>query len=120
MLSNTIFPSHKKSDTSSEKFIKTSGDFYDNKHALVTTTDTVVKEGNNEMFDKGMFFLMWRNPSLLLFQGEKKLDTGNKTEKSKASNKTVDTPKKNKTDTVRSLDTSRPTQRNDTENTVDK
>ena len=49
-----------------------------------------------------------------------KIDTVNKTEKSKASNKTVDTPKINKTDTVKSLEKSRSTQRSDTENTVDK
>ena len=51
---------------------------------------------------------------------KKKIDTVNKTEKSQASNKTVDTPKSNKTDTVKSLDKSRSTQRTDTENTVNK
>ena len=48
------------------------------------------------------------------------MDTVNKTEKSQAPNKTVDTTKSNKTDTVKSLDKSRSTQRTDTENTVDK
>ena len=51
---------------------------------------------------------------------KKKIDTVTKIEKSQASNKTVDTPKINKTDTVKSLDKSRSTQRTDTENTVDK
>ena len=39
-----------------------------------------------------------------------KIDTFNKTDKPQASNKTVDTPKSNKTDTVKSLDKSRSTQ----------
>ena len=63
---------------------------------------------------------MWRNPSLILFQKERKIDTVRKKEKSQASNKTVDTSKRNKTDTVKSLNKSRSTQRTDTENTVDK
>ena len=56
-------------------------------------------------------------PSLLLFQ--KKLYTVNKKDKSQAPNKTVDIPKINKSNTVKSLDKSRSTQRTDTENTVD-
>ena len=48
------------------------------------------------------------------------IDTVNKTEKSQSSNKTVDTPKVNKTEKVISIDKSRFTQRTDTENTVDK
>ena len=51
---------------------------------------------------------------------KKKIETVNRTEKSQASNKIVDTPKINKTDTVKSLDKSRFTQIIDTENTVDK
>ena len=51
---------------------------------------------------------------------ENRIDTVNKIEKSQASNKTVDTPKKHKTYTVKSLDKSRSTQRTDIENTVDK
>ena len=31
---------------------KKSGDLDDTKHALLSTTDTVVKEGNTDMFDK--------------------------------------------------------------------
>ena len=51
---------------------------------------------------------------------KKKIDTINKIEKSQASNKTVDTPRINKTDKVKSLDKSRSTQKTDTENTVNK
>ena len=52
--------------------------------------------------------------------GKKKIDTVNKTEKSQASNKTVDTPKRNKTETDKPLDKSRSAQIIDIENTVDK
>ena len=52
MSSNTIFTLPKESDTPSERVRKTSGDLDDTKHALVTTTDTVVKEGNTDMVDK--------------------------------------------------------------------
>ena len=38
---------------------------------------------------------------------KKKIDTVNKTDKSQASNKTVDIPKSNKTDKVKSIDKSR-------------
>ena len=51
---------------------------------------------------------------------KKKIDTVNKRDKSQAYNKTVDKPKRNKTDTVKSLDKSRYAQITDTENTVDK
>ena len=44
-----------------------------------------------------------------------KIDTFKKKEKSQASNKSVDTPKINKTDTDKSLDKLMFTQRNDTE-----
>ena len=49
---NTICPLPKEYDTPSEKVRKTSGNLDDTKQALVTTTDTVVKEGNTEIFDK--------------------------------------------------------------------
>ena len=49
---------------------------------------------------------------------KKKIDTVNKTEKSQASNKTVNTPKSNKIDTGKSLDESRYSQITDTENKV--
>ena len=64
--------------------------------------------------------MLWRNPSLLLFWAKKKTDTVNKIESSQASNKTLDTSKSNKTDTIILLDKSRYTKRTDTENTVDK
>ena len=48
-ISNT-FP--KKSDNPSKKVIKTSGYLDDTKKALVTATDTVVKEGNTYRVDK--------------------------------------------------------------------
>ena len=51
---------------------------------------------------------------------KKKIETVNKIEKSQESNKTVDTFKSNKTDTVKSIEKSRSTQRTDTVNTVDK
>ena len=49
---NTIYPLPKESDTTSEKARKTSGDLDDNRQALVTTTDAIFKEGNNDMVDK--------------------------------------------------------------------
>ena len=42
----------KESDTPSEKVRETSGDLDDTKHALFTTTDTVVKEVNTDMVEK--------------------------------------------------------------------
>ena len=64
--------------------------------------------------------MWWKKPSLLLFQKKRIFEKVNKTNKSQAFNKTVDTPKRNKTDTVKSIDTSRSTQRTDTVNTFDK
>ena len=52
MSSNTIVPLPKKSDTLSEIFRKSSGDLDDIKKSLVTTIDTVVKEGNTDTVDK--------------------------------------------------------------------
>ena len=59
-----------ESDNPREKVRKASGDLYDTKTSLVTTTYTVVKEGNTDMVDKkGIQKLMWwRKISLLLFQ----------------------------------------------------
>ena len=51
---------------------------------------------------------------------KKKIDTVNKTEKSKSFNKKVDMPRSNKTEKVKSIDKSGSTQRTDTENKVDK
>ena len=52
MSSNIIGPLPKESDNPSENVIKTSGGLYDTKQALVTNTDTVIKEGNTDMVDK--------------------------------------------------------------------
>ena len=52
MSPNTIFPFPMKSDTPSEKVRKTSADLDEIKQAIFTTNDTVVKEGNTEIFDK--------------------------------------------------------------------
>ena len=52
MSPNTIFPLPQESDTPSEKVRKQSGDLDDTKKALVSTTDTVAKEGNIAMVDK--------------------------------------------------------------------
>ena len=55
-----------------------------------------------------------------LMSEKNKIDTVKKTEKSQAYNKTVHTPRSNKTDKANSIDKSRSAQRTDTENTVDK
>ena len=52
MSPNTILPFPKEYDTPSEKVRRTSGDLDDTKQSLVTTTDTVVKEGNTDMVKK--------------------------------------------------------------------
>ena len=52
MSSNIISPLPKESDTPSEKVRKTGGDLGYTKQTFVTTTDTVVKEGNTDMVDK--------------------------------------------------------------------
>ena len=49
---NIIGQLPKESDNTIEKFRKLNGDLDDTKKELVTTTDTVVKEGNTEMVDK--------------------------------------------------------------------
>ena len=112
----------KKSDNPSEKVRKTSGDLDDTKNKLVTTTDTVIKEGNTDILDKKGK----RKPNVVKesinppISSKKKIDTVKKTDKSQVSNKTVDTPRSNKTDKVKSLDKSRSNKRTDTENTVSK
>ena len=52
MSSNTIGPLPNKSDTPSEKVRKASGDMDDIKKALVTTIETVFKEGTTDTVDK--------------------------------------------------------------------
>ena len=75
------------------------------KQASVTTTDTVVKEGNTYMVDKeGKSKPNALEESIIPpISTKKKIYTVNKTEKSQASNKTVDTPKSNKNDIVKPL-----------------
>ena len=51
---------------------------------------------------------------------KKKIDTVKKTEKSQASKKTVDTSKRNKNDTIKTIHKSESNQITDTVNTVDK
>ena len=72
---NTIFPLPKEYDTLNEKVRKTSGDLDHTKQALVTTTNTVVKEQNTEKLKKkgDQNLMLWRKPSLLLFQKNRKL-----------------------------------------------
>ena len=60
MSSNIIGPLPKEYDNPSEKVRKKSGYLDDTKKALVTTTDTVFKEGNTDMVEKkGGKNLMW-------------------------------------------------------------
>ena len=60
MSSNIIGPLPKEYDNTSEKVRKTSGDSDDTKKALVTTTITVVNEGNTDTVDgKIKKNLMW-------------------------------------------------------------
>ena len=60
MSSNIIVPLPNESDNPSEKVIKTGGGLDDTKNTLVTTIDTVVKEGNTDMVEKkGKQNLMW-------------------------------------------------------------
>ena len=50
--SNISDPFPKKSDNPSEKVRKTSGYLYETEEALVTTNDTVFKEGNTDIVYK--------------------------------------------------------------------
>ena len=52
MSSNISDQLPKKYDNLSEEVRKTSGDLDNTEKALVTTTDTVTKEGNTDMVDK--------------------------------------------------------------------
>ena len=49
---NISNPLPKESDNPSEKVRNKSGYLYDTEKALITTTDTVVKERNTDMIDK--------------------------------------------------------------------
>ena len=91
MSSNIIGPLPKEYYNPSENFIKTSGGFDDTKKALVTTTDTVVKEGNTDMVNKETK----TKPNVVKeaitppISAKKKINTVNKTAKMQASNETV-------------------------------
>ena len=70
------------------------------KKALVTTTDIFSKEGNSDMVHRKIK----TKPNLVKkaitppISAKNNIETVNKTEKSQASNKTVDTPISNKSD----------------------
>ena len=94
MSSNTSEPLPNKYDNPSTTVRKTSGDLYETKKALVTTTDTIVKEGSNDKGKRPNVVREAINPTI-----EKRILTRlKKTKKSQASNKTVDTPRRNKYD----------------------
>ena len=113
-MSSNISDPCKKSDDPSITARKTSGDLDETKKTLVTTDNTVVKEGNNDMGTKPNVVKETITPPI----AKKNIDTVNKTDKSQASNKNLDTSRSNKSDKVKSLDKSRSTERTDTENTV--
>ena len=112
----------KEYNNPSKNIRKTSGDLDDTKKALVTTTDTVVKEWNTEMVDKKRKTKpnVVKEPTTPPISAKNNIYTVNKTDKSKASNRTVDTPKRNKTEKIKSIDKSKSTKKADTENSVDK
>ena len=104
MLYDTIGPFPKKSDTPCEKVRKASGDLDGIKNEQVTTIDPVVKEGTTdtvvrEVKKTNVVGKSITSPISVL----ENIDTVNKTEKSQASNKTVDTSRSNKIDTVLTL-----------------
>ena len=78
----------------------------DTKQALVTTTETFFEEGDTGMVEKeGKSKQIAVEEAITPPISEiNKIYTVNKRDKSQASNKTVYTPKSNKTDTVQSLD----------------
>ena len=84
-----------KSDAPSEKVKKTSGDLDDIKKPLVTTIDTVVKEGTTDTVEK-----KGKKPNVVEeaittpVSAKEKIDTVNKTDKSQAPQKTLGTTKK--------------------------
>ena len=81
---------------------------------FVTTTDTVVKEVDTDMGTKpNMVKEAITHPI-----AKNKIDKVNKTEKSQASNKTLDTSISKKSDKGKSLDKSRSAQRTGIGNTV--
>ena len=97
MPSNTIDPLPKEYDNPREKVRKVSGYLDDTKKSLVATIDTVVREGTTDMIDKKSK----TKPNVVeesitpRISEKIYIDTVNKTDKSQASNKTVDTPESN-------------------------
>ena len=84
--------------------------------ALVTTTKFFVKEGNNYTGTKHNVV----KDAINTPTAKNKIDRVNKTEKSQASNKKVDTSNRNKYDKGKSLNKSRSNIRTETENTFNK
>ena len=81
------------------------------KKALVTTNDKSPKEGSNEMVTEANVVKEAITPTI----AKKKIDTVNKTDKSKASKRKKDkSSSSNKSDKGKSLDKSRSTQRIET------
>ena len=78
MSSNISDPLPKKSDNPGITVRKTSGELNKTKKALVTTTDTVVKEGNTDMQTKPNVVKESINPPI----SKNRIDTVNKTDKS--------------------------------------
>ena len=82
MSSNISDPLPKKYDNTSEKVRKKSGDLNETEKALVTTTETVVKEGNTDMVDKKTKTKPnVAKESIPPTTAKKKIDIVNKTEK---------------------------------------
>ena len=106
MSSNISDLLQKKYDNSSITARKTSGDLDETEKVLVTTTDTVVKEGNTDMGTKHNVVKGAITPPI----AKNKTNIVNKTDKSQASNKKVDTSSRNKYNKGKSLDKSRSTQ----------
>ena len=52
MSSNSIDPLHKESDNPGEKVRKATGDLDDTKKALISTIDTIIKEGKTDIDEK--------------------------------------------------------------------
>ena len=98
-----------KSDNPSITLRKTSGGLDETKKSLVNTTDTVVTYGNTDMGIKYNLVNEAITPPI----AEKNIETVNKTDKSQASNISVDTSSSNKSDKYKSLDKSRSNQRTD-------
>ena len=84
MSSNTIVPLPKKYDAPSEKVRKASWYLDDIKKALVTTIETVVKEGTTDRVDKKGKKNVVEKSITSPIPEKNKIDTVNKIEKPKA------------------------------------